>query len=62
MNRSTLCRTILKFACLLVISRAAAADYPNDRSPLAINLGGITYYTSEVVFVDLFKHSQTFKS
>ena len=67
MNRSTLCRIILKLACLMVISRVApAADYPNPDvhrgSPLAINLGGITYYTSEIVFVDLFKHSQTFKS
>lgn len=35
---------------------------PNDNSSLGINLGGVTYWSSEIVFVDLFKHSQTFKS
>ena len=29
----------------------------NDQSPLGINLGGITYYSSELVFVDIFKQS-----
>ena len=35
---------------------------PNDNSAFGINLGSVTYYSSEIVFVDLFKHSQTFKS
>ena len=35
---------------------------PNENSPLGINLSGISYYTTEIVFVDLFKHSQTWKS
>jgi hypothetical protein len=35
---------------------------PNDNSSLGINLGGVTYWSSEIVFVDPFKHSQTFKS
>ena len=33
---------------------------PNDNSAFGINLGSVTYYSSEIVFVDLFKHSQTF--
>jgi hypothetical protein len=35
---------------------------PNENSALGINLGGVTYYSTEIVFVDLFKHSQTWKS
>jgi hypothetical protein len=35
---------------------------PNENSALGINLGGVTYWSSEIVFVDLFKHCQTFKS
>ncbi len=35
---------------------------PNENSALGINIGGVTYYSTEVVFVDLFKHSQTWKS
>jgi len=34
----------------------------NDNSAFGINLGGVTYYSTEIVFVDLFKHSQTWKS
>jgi hypothetical protein len=34
----------------------------NENSALGINLGGVTYYSTEIVFVDLFKHSQTWKS
>ncbi len=40
----------------------AAGAAPNDNASLGINLGGVTYWSSEIVFVDLFKHSQTFKS
>ncbi len=40
----------------------AAGTAPNDNASLGINLGGVTYWSSEIVFVDLFKHSQTFKS
>lgn len=35
---------------------------PNDNSALGINIAGVTYWSSEIVFVDLFRHSQTFKS
>jgi hypothetical protein len=35
---------------------------PNDNSALGINLAGVTYWSSEIVFVDLFRHAQTFKS
>jgi len=35
---------------------------PNENSALGINIGGVTYWSSEIVFVDLFRHSQTFKS
>jgi hypothetical protein len=37
-------------------------DWPNKDSALGINLGGVTYWSTEIVFVDLFKHSQTWKS
>jgi hypothetical protein len=35
---------------------------PNGNSALGVNIAGVTYWSSEIVFVDLFKHSQTFKS
>jgi len=38
------------------------AGKPNKDSALGINLGGVTYWSTEIVFVDLFKHSQTWKS
>lgn len=42
---------------------AAEAGAPgNARSALGINLAGVTYWTTEIVFVDLFKHSQPWKS
>lgn len=34
----------------------------NENSAFGINLAGVTYWSAEIVFVDLFKHSQTFKS
>lgn len=34
----------------------------NERSALGINIAGVTYWSAEIVFVDLFKHSQTWKS
>jgi hypothetical protein len=37
-------------------------DWPNEDSAFGINLGGVTYWSTEIVFVDLFKHSQTWKS
>jgi len=36
--------------------------HPNEDSALGINLGGVRYWSTEIVFVDLFKHSQTWKS
>src|SRR5215210_6545082 len=38
------------------VQRAAAA--PNDNSPLGINLSGVTYYSTEFPFVDVFKASK----
>ncbi len=56
-------RATLLYMTLLAASHVtcitAAAD---DASALGINLAGVTYWSSEIVFVDLFKHSQTFKS
>lgn len=34
----------------------------NENSALGINIAGVTYWSAEIVFVDLFKHSQTWKS
>ena len=50
---------------LLCVGIAAAGekkDWPNKDSAFGINLGGVTYWSTEIVFVDLFKHSQTWKS
>ena len=47
---------------LLLGSAICLHAAPNDNSALGINIGGVTYWSSEIVFVDLFKHSQTFKS
>lgn len=57
-------RARLLCIALLAASHAACAAgaAPNDNASLGINLGGVTYWSSEIVFVDLFKHSQTFKS
>lgn len=38
------------------------AQNPNENSAVGINLSGISYYSTEIVFVDLFKHSQPWKS
>lgn len=51
---------LILFVCAC-LSRAGQAS-PNENSALGINLGGISYYSTEIVFVDLFKHSQTWKS
>jgi hypothetical protein len=52
----------LQAILLLVFGTAGFCAAPNENSSLGINLGGVTYWSSEIVFVDLFKHSQTFKS
>jgi len=38
------------------------AENPNANSAVGINLSGVNYYSTEIVFIDLFKHSQTWKS
>jgi hypothetical protein len=51
--------------CTLIAVTAVAmgaSAAPNGNAALGINIGGVTYYSSEIVFVDLFKHSQTWKS
>ncbi len=57
MRVTLLCMALLAGSC---VTCAGAAT--NDDSALGINLAGVTYWSSEIVFVDLFKHSQTFKS
>jgi hypothetical protein len=52
----------LGMIALLVFSPIAFGAAPNENSSLGINLAGVTYWSSEIVFVDLFRHSQTFKS
>src|ERR1041385_7257228 len=41
---------------------AAPTTYPNDNSPLGINLSGISYWNTELPFVDGFKMSQKLMS
>jgi len=56
---------VVWLALLISVGVAAAGekkDWPNEDSAFGINLGGVTYWSTEVVFVDLFKHSQTWKS
>ena len=53
--------------CIWIMALLAAGTVPlhaaaNEQSALGINLAGVTYWSSEIVFVDLFRHSQTFKS
>jgi len=50
------------FIVLLTTCVVPLGAAPNDNSALGINLAGVTYWSAEIVFVDLFKHSQTFKS
>jgi len=47
---------------LLASSATCLQAAANEGSALGINLAGVTYWSSEIVFVDLFRHSQTFKS
>jgi hypothetical protein len=59
--------TILVLSVTLFGSAGTAEPHkiapgPNKDSALGINLSGITYYSTEIVFVDLFKHSQSWKS
>jgi len=57
------------FFVLVALFRPAKAEEtpkksqnPNENSAVGINLSGISYYSTEIVFVDLFKHSQPWKS
>jgi hypothetical protein len=47
----------LLVSIMLPLAAGQQSTRPNDKSPLGINLGGITYYSSELVFVDIFKQS-----
>jgi len=60
--RACLAVQIFLIVSVSFVGPVAAPAAPNATSPLGINLGGVTYYSSEIVFVDLFKHSQPFKS
>ena len=53
-------RSILLILLAIGVVHLHAA--PNGNSALGINIAGVTYWSSEIVFVDLFRHSQTFKS
>jgi hypothetical protein len=56
---------IVLLALLMSVGTGAAgekAGKPNENSAFGINLGGVTYWSTEIIFVDLFKHSQTWKS
>lgn len=54
--------TLMTLLTVLTVGASDLCAAPNENSALGINLGGITYWSSEIVFVDLFRHSQTFKS
>jgi hypothetical protein len=45
-----------------VVVGAAGKSYPNSNSPLGTNLSQITYYSTELPFVDVFKMSDHFRS
>ena len=56
-------RNTVHIAAMLALAiPAAAATPPNAKSPLAINLGGIADWSTELVFVDAFKQSRTWIS
>jgi hypothetical protein len=64
-RRRFLTPLIVLLALLMSSGTGAAgenAGKPNEDSAFGINLGGVTYWSTEIVFVDLFKHSQTWKS
>ena len=47
---------------LLTVCAVRLDAASNENSALGINLASVTYWSAEIVFVDLFKHSQTWKS
>ena len=53
---------LLLLALAGIIQAGERQPGPNENAALGINLGGVTYYSTEIVFADLFKHSQTWKS
>ena len=56
---------VITLALLMPVGTGTAGGKtgrPNENSALGINLGGVTYWSTEIVFVDIFKHSQTWKS
>ena len=67
-SRCGLCWCTCLIGQLVWLSAAAGIEpttqraRANENSALGINLGGVTYYSTEIVFVDLFKHSQPWKS
>ena len=55
-------RSIVGCACLPLLLCSPLSGAANDNASLGINLSGVTYWSAEMAFVDLFRHSQTFKS
>lgn len=62
LSSSLNCICGLQGILLSVLGTAGFCAATNENSALGINIAGVTYWTSEIVFVDLFKHSQTWKS
>ena len=61
----TMLLALVAFLCVASVSMAQPAEKPdgtaaraNTKSPLAINLAGVVDWSTEMVFVDIFKHSR----
>lgn len=54
----TFCCLGLMPVAVMYSQQSSAADRPHARSPLAINLSGVVDWSSEMPFVDVFKHSR----
>lgn len=53
---------LLLILIIIVSGPAVAQNAPNALSPMGINLSSVTYWSPELVFVDLFKRSQPWQS
>lgn len=57
-----ICKSLLIILLLLPAWTALAKEYPNALSPMGINLSSVSYWSTELVFADIFKQSQPWKS
>ena len=53
---------ILILTLVLADGTAAARDFPNARSPMGINLSSVSYWSTELAFVNIFNQSQPWTS